>query len=57
MSNCATDEPTAWDEPLPDLTGVEWGDLRGSDGHSVLNEVLAMLMERTTTVAFYDDAP
>lgn len=61
MSNPATDEPTAWDEPLPDLTGVEWGELPRTGSRLALNGVLAELELRSRapeqTVALYEDAP
>ncbi|WP_405534919.1 hypothetical protein OG787_09575 [Streptomyces sp. NBC_00075] len=63
MSNPAIDEPTAWDEPLPDLTGVEWGELPGTGSHPALNGVLAELELRSrapdwpVAVAFYEDSP
>lgn len=58
VSNRATGELTAWDEPLPDLTRVVWEELPEGSGHSALTEVLAMLAERPArTVAYYDDSP
>ncbi len=58
VSNPATGETTAWDEPLPDLTGVVWEEVREGNGHSALTEVLVMLAERPAkTVAYYDDSP
>ncbi|MEU6225385.1 hypothetical protein [Streptomyces sp. NPDC047042] len=58
MSNPAICEPTAWDEPLPDLTRVVWEELPEGSGHSVLAEVRAMLAQRpASAVAYYDDSP
>lgn len=60
VSNPATGEPTAWNEPLPDLTGVAWEELR-SGGRPALSGVIADLEERARaperTVALYEDAP
>ncbi|MDX3451037.1 hypothetical protein PV396_03590 [Streptomyces sp. ME02-8801-2C] len=61
MSNPAADEPIAWDEPLPDLTGVEWGELPRTGSNLVLNDVLAQLVLRSGAlarpVAYYEDSP
>lgn len=61
VSNPATGEPTVWDEPLPDLTGLVWEKLR-SGGRPALNGVCAVLEERVRAperpvVAYYEDAP
>ena len=58
VSNPAMCEPTTWNEPLPDLTRIEWKRLLEKSRHRVLTEVDAMLAERTLpAVGFYDDSP
>ncbi|MER6160290.1 hypothetical protein ABT147_32845 [Streptomyces sp. NPDC001868] len=58
MSNPVIGESTAWDEPLPDLTWVEWAEVGAGCGDSALGEVLANLEGRSmSAMAFYDDTP
>ena len=62
VSNPATGETTAWDEPLPDFTGVDWAEQRmAGTCHAVLRQALTESSERTgagwSAAAFYEDAP
>lgn len=58
MSNPVIGESTAWDEPLPDLTWVEWAEVGAGCGDSALGEVLAILRGRPAKAyAFYEDSP
>ncbi len=61
MSNPATDEPTAWDQPLPDLTGIEWGELPRMGSRPAFESVRVELEKRSRArkwmVSYYEDSP